>query len=77
MTRWTKGKPADQAPLDTPVLARYDAAGRMARYAVVIRSAGPWSSYGGEPAKPTYAWRYVPTGAHADKPDRFWSLPEN
>ena len=75
MMRWTKGKPANKAPLGVPVLARYGELNRP-RYAVVIRTRGPDQSYSGSEPTPSYQWAYQPGGAMADEPARIWQLPE-
>jgi hypothetical protein len=73
--RWTKGKPASAAPCDTPILCVFDRQGEAPRYAVMKRTRGPWASYGSGQERPTFNWSYLPSGAMADEPDRFWTLP--
>lgn len=69
--RWTKGKPATQAPVGKVVLVAFDDPERPTWFATMKATHG-WDRYG----ERALTWAFHPSGAHsAWAPSRFWLLP--
>jgi len=72
--RWTKGKPAANAPCGVWLLTARRWSDGTVEHQVAKRVSGVWDgNY--DPPRPTYRW-LLRGSIEIDAPDRYWELPK-
>jgi hypothetical protein len=70
---WKHGKPADKAPLDTPLLIASVYEGRR-YYKIAKRLRGAWDGQY-DPPRETFFWLTLPGHVQVDDVTLYWELP--